>query len=96
MARDVETILSEMRTNPTDVRFSEACKVADHFFAEFGKPRSFGTSHRVYKMPWAGDPRINLQKDGSKAKAYQVRQAEKEAAEAKAAATTKTSGKKGR
>jgi hypothetical protein len=24
-------------------------------------------------MPWRGDPRINLQKDGKMAKAYQVR-----------------------
>lgn len=29
----------------------------------------------IFKMPWSGDPRINLQKgDGGKAKAYQVRQ----------------------
>ena len=25
-------------------------------------------------MPWQGNPRINLQKDGNKAKAYQVKQ----------------------
>jgi hypothetical protein len=29
----------------------------------------------IYKMPWQGDPRINLQKgDGGKAKEYQVKQ----------------------
>lgn len=72
MPRDVETILGEMRANPADVRFTDACKVADHFFEKFGKPRSYGTSHRVYKMPWAGDPRINLQRNGSKTKRYQV------------------------
>jgi hypothetical protein len=34
-----------------------------------------GTSHKVYKTPWQGDPRVNIQrgKDGN-AKAYQVRQ----------------------
>ena len=31
-----------------------------------------GTSHRVYKTPWAGDPRVNIQNDRGKAKAYQV------------------------
>jgi hypothetical protein len=39
----------------------------------FGKARVHG-SHHVLKTPWAGDPRVNIQKDGSKAKAYQVRQ----------------------
>jgi hypothetical protein len=28
----------------------------------------------VYKTPWIGDPRINIQNDGGRAKAYQVRQ----------------------
>jgi len=28
----------------------------------------------VYKTPWAGDPRINIQGTRGKAKAYQVRQ----------------------
>jgi len=38
-------------------------------------PRNKGTSHHVYKTPWAGDPRVNIQKDKSgKAKAYQVKQ----------------------
>jgi hypothetical protein len=107
MARDVETILSDMRANPGDIKFNEARKVAEHFFAEFGKPRIAG-SHHVYKMPWPGDPRINIQKDGPKAKRYQVIQmleavdklkafrAAQAAEAAKAAATTKASEKKGR
>ncbi|MBM7492142.1 hypothetical protein JOD64_003364 [Micromonospora luteifusca] len=32
------------------------------------------TSHAVFRMPWAGDPRVNIQDDKGKAKAYQVRQ----------------------
>jgi hypothetical protein len=28
----------------------------------------------VFKTPWAGDPRVNIQEDKGKAKAYQVRQ----------------------
>jgi hypothetical protein len=60
-----------MRRNPAGVRFATARRVAEHFF---GAPRQSG-SHVVYRMPWAGDPRVNLQDDGGgKAKAYQVRQ----------------------
>lgn len=73
MAASAEEILAEMRTNPAGVRFADACKVATHYF---GEPRQNGTSHKVWKMPWPGDPRINMQGgDGGKAKAYQVRQA---------------------
>ena len=40
----------------------------------FGRPRQDGTSHAIFKTPWAGDPRINIQDDKGKAKPYQVRQ----------------------
>ncbi len=33
-----------------------------------------GTSHAIFKTPWSGDPRINIQDDKGKAKSYQVRQ----------------------
>jgi hypothetical protein len=60
-----------MRDGSRSIAFSDALKVADHYF---GKPRIHG-SHHVYKTPWAGDPRINLQKgNGGDAKPYQVRQ----------------------
>ena len=69
---DVSEIVKEMRNNVQGVRFADACKVAD---AYFGKPRQKGTSHRIWKMPWAGNPRVNLQEgSGGKAKAYQVEQ----------------------
>lgn len=70
MAKAIEKLLAEMRASPQSVRFSDALKVAGHYF---GKPRISG-SHHVFKMPWQGDPRINLQEDGGKAKPYQVRQ----------------------
>jgi len=61
-----------MRRNPAHVRFADVRKVATHFF---GAPRNRGSSHFIWKMPWAGDPRINLQDaGGGKAKPYQVRQ----------------------
>lgn len=67
----IDDILEKMRRNPKNIRFNEICRVCDHFF---GKPRKSGTSHRVYKTPWPGDPRVNVQNSQGKAKAYQVRQ----------------------
>lgn len=67
----VTDILESMRSNPKGVRFKDLCKVCDHYF---GKPRQSGTSHRIYKTPWRGDPRVNIQSGKGKAKAYQVRQ----------------------
>jgi hypothetical protein len=67
----IEDILAKMRRNPKGVRFNDLAKICDHFF---GKPRKSGTSHRVYKTPWPGDPRVNIQNARGKAKAYQVRQ----------------------
>jgi hypothetical protein len=59
-----------MIANPKDVKFGDLCKVCDYYF---GQPRSSG-SHRIYKTPWQGDPRINIQDDNGKGKAYQVKQ----------------------
>ena len=67
----IEDSLAKMRRNPQGIRFNQLTKVCDHYF---GKPRKSGTSHRVYKTPWAGDPRVNVQNSKGKAKAYQVRQ----------------------
>ncbi len=70
MAR-VDDIVAQMRRNPKGVRFADACRVCDHYF---GQPRQKGSSHRVYKTPWQGDPRVNIQNAKGKAKAYQVKQ----------------------
>lgn len=42
----------------------------------FGEPRIRG-SHHIFKTPWAGDPFVNLQRDGKNAKPYQVRNVRK-------------------
>ena len=60
-----------MRAGPKGIRFADLCRVCGHCF---GEPRQTGTSHRVYKIPWQGDPRVNVQDDRGKAKAYQVKQ----------------------
>lgn len=67
----IDALLEKIRRNPKSVRFIELCKVCDHYF---GKPRQRGTSHRVYRTPWPGDPRVNIQSAKGKAKVYQVRQ----------------------
>ena len=67
----LEKIFEQMRTEPTNVRFADLQRICEHFF---GNPRQHGSSHAIYKTPWPGNPRVNIQNDKGKAKAYQVRQ----------------------
>lgn len=64
-------IIKQMRQNPKDVRFVDLCKICDLYF---GQARQKSSSHRIYKTPWRGDPRVNIQNHKGKAKAYQVKQ----------------------
>ena len=64
-------ILAAMRRNPAGTRLRDPCEVCD---AYFGEARRSASSHRVYKTPWWGDPRVNIQNDKGMAKAYQVKQ----------------------
>ena len=56
--------------DPQNTRFDVLLGICER---NFGKPRVSG-SHHIFKTPWVGDPRLNLQRDGSMAKPYQVRQ----------------------
>jgi len=67
----IENILAQMKQNPHDIRFADLCRVCQYYF---GEPRQSRSSHRFYKTAWPGDPRINIQNDRGKAKAYQVMQ----------------------
>ena len=67
----IDEILLHMRRNPKGVRYNDLCKVCDHYF---GMARHTSSSHRIYKTPWQGDPRINIQNYKGKVKAYQVKQ----------------------
>lgn len=67
----IEKILDQMRNEPAGVRFVDLQKVCR---AYFGKPRQQGGSHSIFKTPWQGDPRVNIQNDKGKAKVYQVKQ----------------------
>ena len=59
--------------NPNNVPFKKLLALCR---ACFGEPRIAG-SHHIFKTPWQGDPRVNLQKDGKMAKPYQVLQVRK-------------------
>jgi hypothetical protein len=67
----IKKLLAKLKRNPNDVKFDDLAKVCDHYF---GESRQQGTSHRIYKTPWNGDPRVNIQNKKGKAKPYQVRQ----------------------
>ena len=67
----LKKILRQMRDAPRNVRFIDLAAVCDHYF---GQARQDRTSHKVYKTPWRGDPRINIQNHNGKTKPYQVKQ----------------------
>ncbi|MCL2781147.1 MAG: toxin HicA [Actinomycetia bacterium] len=68
----IAQIVAGMRSVPNGVAHTDLRKVCVHCF---GQPRQSGTSHAVFRTPWPGDPRVNIQKaEGGKAKPYQVAQ----------------------
>lgn len=68
---DIAKIVQQMKTSPSGVRFGELKKVCEYYF---GKSRQSGSSHCIFKTPWPGDPRVNIQSHKGKAKPYQVKQ----------------------
>ena len=69
--RKLAKVEAQMRENPVNVAYADLLKVCEH---HFGQPRQQGTSHAVFKTPWPGDPRVNIQNDHGRAKTYQVKQ----------------------
>lgn len=70
MAR-IPGLVVEMRRNPKGIRFADLCRVCDSYF---GEARQSSGSHRIYRTPWQGDPRVNIQDSNGMGKPYQVRQ----------------------
>lgn len=66
---NIDKLLEKIKNNPRNVKFSDLAKVCNHYF---GSPRQRG-SHLIYKTPWSGDPRVNIQDKNGMAKPYQVR-----------------------
>jgi len=56
-------------SNIKNVKFDDLRKICTKYF---GNPRIKG-SHHIFKTPWRGDPRINIQKEGKMAKPYQIK-----------------------
>ncbi|WKD58310.1 hypothetical protein CAPI_08920 [Corynebacterium capitovis DSM 44611] len=71
MGSGIDDIVAKMRKAPASVRFSELEKVCDHYFESRSSKK---TSHKTYKTPWPGNPRVNIQNANGKAKPYQVNQ----------------------
>ncbi|WEV66079.1 hypothetical protein [Bifidobacterium sp. ESL0764] len=68
---DIGKLVGKMHSSPKGVRYEDLQKVCE---AYFGRPCQRSTSHCLYKTPWPGDPRVNIQNEHGKARAYQVRQ----------------------
>ena len=64
-------IRERMIAKPASIRFSELKKICEHYF---GTPRQSKGSHLIFKTPWPGNPRVNIQNRKGMAKPYQVKQ----------------------
>ena len=67
----IDAAIKQLERSPSNVRFDDLCKICDYYF---GEARQKGSTHRIYKTPWQGDPRVNIQEKNGKGKDYQVRQ----------------------
>ena len=66
----IAEIIAKLEAERGSTRFSYLVRICQEYF---GDPRIKG-SHHIFKTPWPGDPRINLQKVKGKAKPYPVGQ----------------------
>ena len=62
--------IEQLRAQKKNTHFRDLLRLCQKYF---GCERIRG-SHHIFKMPWVGDPRINLQEVRGKAKLYQVDQ----------------------
>lgn len=66
----LEEVIEKLESERKKTRFAYLARVCQE---KFGNPRIKG-SHHIFKTPWKGDPRINLQEVKGYAKPYQVEQ----------------------
>lgn len=69
----IEKSIQKIKAAENPLPFNEVKRVCDHLF---GAPRIRG-SHLIYRTPWRGDPRINIQNRGGQVALYQVKQVAK-------------------
>jgi hypothetical protein len=67
----VDRVEARMRETTTNIAYNDLHRVCRHYF---GQPRQQSGSHAVFKTPWQGDPRVNIQNANGQAKPYQVKQ----------------------
>ncbi len=71
MEKKILKLLAQAKHSPHQLRYVDLQRICQYYF---GKPRQNSGSHCIYRTPWAGDPRINIQNHKGMAKAYQVKQ----------------------
>ncbi|PVZ83535.1 toxin HicA [Serratia sp. S1B] len=70
--KELSNVIESLHQRQANIKFQELVKICNRWF---GAPRTSSGSHKVYSMPWPGDPRVNIQRaDSGMAKVYQVRQ----------------------
>jgi hypothetical protein len=71
MTKKLNDVVAELHGNEGKLRFTHLLKICEQFFGNY----RISGSHHIFKTPWQGDPRINLQKEkGNFARPYQVKQ----------------------
>ena len=65
----IDEVLKALETDK-NIKFTDLLQICQ---VNFKGPRIVG-SHHIFKVPWAGKPWVNLQKDGKMAKGYQIKQ----------------------
>lgn len=68
--RSLDKRIAKLKASRGPVSFYEVKAVCDSLF---GSPRIHG-SHVIYKMPWADDPRVNIQNRNGFVPPYQLKQ----------------------
>ncbi len=68
--RNTDSLLMELSGKEKNIKFSRLMKICEDVFGNY----RVNGGHHIFKTPWPGDPRINLQKAGNMAKPYQVKQ----------------------
>ncbi|QUY47136.1 toxin HicA [Serratia plymuthica] len=70
--KGIRDAINHLQQRQSSIRFTELVKICTQWF---GEPHLNSGSHQVYRMPWPGDPRVNIQRGNSgMAKVYQVKQ----------------------
>ena len=65
----IQYMKKDRLSNLKNTKFDDLRKICTKYFGNSG----IKGSHHIFKTPWRGDHRINIQKEGKMAKPYQVK-----------------------